>query len=352
LDKIHYQEGAEVQQGDLLFEIDPRPYEYALQQSQAQVSQQQANVKYQDALYARNLRLFNAGQTVSQEELQLSLSQRDTARANLRAAEAAVKQAQLNLGFTKVTSPITGRASRTLITRGNLIVADQTVLTTVVSMDPVYAYFDVDEPTVLRIQQLIREGRFKSAREKGVRVPVLLGLATEEGYPHEGHVDFINNQITSSTGTLQVRAVFENPKPKIGDRILSPGLFIRVRVMIGSPYEALLINQRAIGIDQNLRYVYAVDKQKQVSRRNVQLGTQHGALQVVVKGLTKVDRVVVSGLQKIHPGMAVESKLVPMPEEGEPVAEASSTGSTVQRPSGSQPSLTQQVSPPSGQRGK
>lgn len=349
LDRINYKEGVEAKEGDVLFEIDPRPYQFALQQAQAQVTQQQANVKYQEALYARNLRLFNAGQAVSQEEVQLSLSQRDTARANLNAAEAAVKQAELNLGFTKVTSPLSGRAGRTLVTRGNLIITDQTLLTTVVAQDPIYSYFDVDEPTVLRIRQLIREGKFKSAREKGVRVPVHLGLAIEEGYPHEGHIDFINNQISSSTGTLQVRAVFENPQPKLGDRVLAPGLFVRVRVVIGAPYEALLVNQRAIGSDQNLRFVYVLDEQNQTIRRNVRLGTQQGPLQVITEGVSANDRVLVSGLQKVRPGIPVEARLVPMPEVGESAVPTSPNGATVQSTATPQAAPTRQINPPTGQ---
>src|SRR5262249_29711536 len=153
---------------------------------------------------------------------------------------------KLNLEWTKVLAPISGLISRTLVTRGNLVVADQTPLTTIVSQDPMYAYFDVDELTVLRVQQMIREGRLKSVRE-GARGPVFLGLAHEAGSPHEGYVDFVNNQVTATTGTLQVRGVFANPKPPMGPRLLAAGMFVRIRLPLGSPHPALLVTAAAIG---------------------------------------------------------------------------------------------------------
>jgi RND family efflux transporter MFP subunit len=180
-------------------------------------------------------------------------------------------------------------------------------------MDPMYGYFDVDEPTVLHIQQLVREGKFKSAREAGVKVPVYLGLATEDDYPHEGHIDFINNQVDPNTGTLQIRALFPNPKPAVGDRVLTPGLFARFRVVIGAPYQALLVNQRAIGTDQNIKYVYTVNGQNKVERHDVELGTLQGPLQVIRKGVGPKDRVIVSGLLHVRSGLVVQPRLVEMP---------------------------------------
>jgi RND family efflux transporter MFP subunit len=342
LEKVNFKDGQEVKERDILLEIDPRPYQFALNQAEAQVTLQEANVKYQEAVYQRNLRLYNAGQAVAQEELQQSLAQRDTARASLNAAQAAVKTAQLNLEFTKVRAPISGRISRTLVTTGNLVVADQTLLTTIVSLDPIYAYFDVDEPTVLRIQKLIREGKFKSAREKGVHVPVHLGLATEKGYPHEGFVDFINNQVSTSTGTLQVRAVFPNPKPAVGDRVLSPGLFVRIRVSIGQPYQAVLINQVALGTDQNLKFVYVVNDENQVERRDVQLGPRRGSLQVILEGLKPDEGVIVSGLQRVRPRMAVTPHLVPMPATVSMEQRASLSGGQGAAPPTPQPAPSHQ----------
>jgi RND family efflux transporter MFP subunit len=313
LEKINFKEGAEVKQDDVLFEIDPRPYQFTLEQAQAQVRLQEATLKYQESVYARNVRLLNAGQAVSPEDVQQSLSQRDATRASLQNAGANVKQAELNLAFTKVTAPVSGRIGRDLVTRGNLIIADQTMLTTIMSQDPMYAYFDVDEPTMLRIQQLIRAGKFKSAREEGANVPVELGLSIEPDYPHQGLVDFVNNQVNPSTGTLQVRGTFPNPKPPVGGRFLSPGLFVRIRVPVGPPYAALLIAQSAIASDQNLRYVYVVDEENKVARRDVQLGSEQGTLQVITKGLGPKDRVVVNGLLHVRPGSVVNAHLEPMP---------------------------------------
>jgi len=324
LDKINFKDGSDVEQGAVLYEIDPRPYEATLKQVQAQVRLQEAQLRYNEAVYNRNVRLQNSGGAASVEDVQQSRAQRDTSQASLNAAQANVEQAQLNLSWTKVTAPIPGLLSRTLVTRGNLITADQTVLTSIVSQDPMYAYFDVDEPTVLRIQQLIREGKFKSARE-GARVPVSLGLAGEDGFPHEGHVDFVNNQVTSSTGTLQVRGIFANPKPAVGPRVLSSGLFVRIRVSVGSPYRALLVNQRAIGTDQNLKFVYVVNDQNAVDRRDVKLGTQHGSLQVIREGVQAGERVIVDGIQHVHPGLTVNPRLEPMPTGGTNAAAPPST---------------------------
>jgi RND family efflux transporter MFP subunit len=316
LDKINYKEGSEVTKRAVLYEIDPRPYQAALKQAQAQVSLQEAQVKYQQAVYQRNVQLRSAGtaQAVSLEELQQSLAQRNTAEASLQAARASVETAQLNLDWTKVTSPIDGLIGRTLVTRGNLVVADQTLLTTIVSQDPMYAYFDVDEPTVLRVQELIREGKYKSAREPGSRVPVFLGLATESGYPHQGYIDFISNQVNATTGTLQIRGTFSNPKPPVGPRLLTPGLFVRIRVAVSAPYSALLVTQAAIGADQNLHYVYVLNAKNEVERLDVQLGAvQKNGLQVITSGLSADDRIVVNGTQHVQPGVAVNPRLVPMP---------------------------------------
>jgi RND family efflux transporter MFP subunit len=338
--KINFQDGAEVREGDVLFEIDPRPYQAALDQASAQVTLQEAQLAYQDAVYRRNAKLQGTGQAVSVEELQQSLAQRDTTKASLNAAKANVEQAKLNLDWTKVQAPVSGRLSRTLITRGNLVVADNTVLTTIVSLDPMYAYFDIDEHTMLQVQQMIREGKFQSARRTPrqiaaaflalsslqggrfvfltdllslPRVPVALALANEEGFPHDGHLDFVNNRVDPSTGTLQVRGVFPNPRTPSGDRVLSPGLFVRVRVPIGLPHPALLVSQRAVAEDQGLKLVYVVNDKNVVERREVRVGSEQEGLQVIEEGLKPDDRVIVSGLQRVRPGVEVNPKLVDMP---------------------------------------
>lgn len=314
LDRIEFEEGAEVKEGDVLYQIDPRPYQAILDQAQAQVKLQQANLKYQESVYQRDVKLVSSG-AVTTEDVQSALAQRDTAQASLNAAKASVEQARLNLEFTQVKSPIAGLISRTLVTRGNLIVADQTLLTTVVSQDPIYVYFDVDEQTVLTVRELIREGKVVSAREKGSRYPVYVGLPTESGFPHEGYIGFLNNQIDPASGTLQIRGIFANPKPEHGPRLFTAGLFVRVRVPVSARYDALLVTVDAIGSDQNVRYVYVVNDQNQVERRNVKLGTQHGGLQAIVEGVTANDRIVVSNVQRVHPGMTVTPTETAMPED-------------------------------------
>jgi multidrug efflux system membrane fusion protein len=291
-----------------------------------------AQLKYQEAVYARNVRLMNSGQAVDVETVQQSLSQRDTIRAQVDAAKANVKQAKLNLDWTQVRAPISGLLSRTLVTRGNLVIADQTLLTSIVSLDPIYTYFDVDEQTVLRVRRLIQEGKVASERA-GAVIPVYLGLADETGYPHEGRIDFVNNQVTRSTGTLQVRGSFPNPRPPVGPRLLSPGLFVRIRVLIGQPYHALLVSRDAVGADQNIKFVYLVNDQR-VERRDVKLGIQQDGLQVIAAGIEPTDRVVVKGLQRIQPGAVVTPQLEPMPVPG-PEGKEQSPAVIVNPPPGS-----------------
>ncbi len=335
LDKINFQDGAEVKQDEVLYKIDPRTYQAALNQAQANLRQAQVHRQSLADTLARDRASPAATPEATLIQDQDNLAEADAA---VVAATAARDAAQLNVNFTDVKSPISGQIGRTLLTVGNLVIANQTVLSTVVSLDPMYAYFDVDEPTVEHIRQLIREGKLPAAREQGKKIPVYLGLGSEQGYPHEGYVDFINNQVNPSTATLQLRGVFANPKPTVGPRLLSPGQFVRIRLPIGSPYPALLVVGAAIGTDQNLKYVYVLNDKNEVERRDVTLGTQQDGLTVVAKGLNAGDRVVVNGLQHVRPGMTVKANLVKMPE---PAAE----GETGQAPAGAS-------NPPTGPQAK
>jgi RND family efflux transporter MFP subunit len=222
-------------------------------------------------------------------------------------------QQLLNLEYTKVTAPISGRISRYVVTVGNLIQSgDQsggTLLTTIVSVDPMYAYFDVDERTVLRGRQLAREGKAKAAHDG--ELPVALGLITEDGFPHQGTVNFVDNQVNPKTGTLRMRGVFPNAY-----EILSPGLFARVRVPMGNPHKALLVSDRALDNDQGQRIIYVLDDKNKVASRPVRVGALHDGLRAIEDGLKPGERVIVEGLQLVRPDITVEPKQVPMPISG------------------------------------
>ncbi len=312
LDKIHFKDGADVRAGAVLYKIDPRPYQAAYDQAKAQVKLQQANFRYQQAVYKRNVWLIGQ-KALAEQDLEQQLEARNTASAQVTAAEAALETAKLNLDWTNVTAPISGRLSRTLITRGNLVTADQSVLTTVVSEDPIYVYFDVDELTVLHVQALIRAGKFGKTTPHGVGWPVRVGLATEQDFPHPGVVDFSNNEFNPSTATLQARAKVANPAPPIGRRLFAPGAFVRVRVPISPLHPVLLVVQGAVGEEQDRNFLFVVDSQDRVVRKDVTLGTAHGGLQAIATGITANDRVVINGIQRIKAGTVVHPKLVPMP---------------------------------------
>jgi RND family efflux transporter MFP subunit len=314
LDRINFREGTEVKQGTVLYEIDPRPYQATSDADKALVAQNEASydLAQQNNKRAQTLNAQHPP-AIAAAEVDQYRSQLAQALAALNQSRANLEQARLNLQWTKVRSPIDGLTGQTLVTRGNLVVADQTVLTTLVSQDPMYAYFDVDEPTVLRVRQLIREGKLPSARSGRQRIPVFLGLSNEPDYPHEGSIDFINNQLTPTTGTLQLRGVFPNPRPRVGPRVLAPGEFVRIRVTVSPRHLALLVSQDALGVELNANYVYVVNAQDRVESRNVTLGTIHEGLQEIDTGLEPEDRVIVSGIQHVHPGVTVKPTLVPMP---------------------------------------
>src|SRR5215470_1538490 len=301
IDNITFKAGDRVAKGDLLFVIDPRPYKAALDQAEAQLRQAQANQQLQDANFARQDRLRQSGVT-AKEDFDTALSNKNQAGAQVLANTAAVETAKLNLSFTQITSPISGRISREQVTVGNLVQADSTLLTNVVSIDPIYAYFNVDERSILNYQQQVREGKLPDARSQSV--PVHLQLDNEKGFPHEGVIDFINNQFESSTGTMQVRGVFPN-----ANAFLTPGAFVRVRVA-GSPlHEAILVTDRAIGTDQGTKYVLVIDDQDVVGVKPVVLGPEVDGLRVVRSGLTGDEQIIINGIVNARPG----SKVSPQP---------------------------------------
>jgi RND family efflux transporter MFP subunit len=309
LDTVHFKEGALVKKGDVLFEIDPRTYQAILRQAEGNLEAVEARVERLGADFQRAQRMLGS-RAISREEYDKVVGDRLEAVASRAAAKAAAERARLDLGFTRVTAPVSGRVSRYVVTVGNLVQAGDagggTLLTTIVSVDPTYAYFDVDERTVLRVKQLIREGQLKSPDDG--KIPVWLGLADEDGHPHRGVINFRDNQVNAKTGTLKVRAVFPNK-----DEALTPGLFARVRVPISPPHKALLVSERALDTDQGQKVVYVVDKDNKVVSRPVRLGALHDGLREITDGLRSGDRVIVNGLQQVRPGLTVEPNLVDMP---------------------------------------
>ncbi len=313
--KMPFQEGAEVKEGDLLFVIDPRPYQAQLDQAAGQVNLYQAQLKLARTTYARDRAINDLTPgSISRQQLDQDQAAVEEADARVKAYEKNMEVYKLNHEFTRVVSPISGMVSRYYLTLGNLVNQDQTLLTTVVSLDPMYAYFDMDEPTLLRIRKAINEGKLKPRRASGMRIPVFMGLQGEAGFPHEGTIDFVNNQLNPSTGSILVRGVFPNPKPPGGTRLLSPGMFVRIRLPIGEPHPAILVIDRAIGSDQGIKFVYVVDKENKVQYRRVTTTSlQEDGLRVVTEGLKPDEWIIVAGLQQVRPRMTIHPEPGPMP---------------------------------------
>ncbi|QNP41069.1 efflux RND transporter periplasmic adaptor subunit [Lysobacter solisilvae (ex Woo and Kim 2020)] len=300
--RVAYGEGQEVHKGDLLFVIDPRPYRAALDRAQADLERARAESRLAHAQDARAQTLIEA-KAISREEFEQRKANTSGTNAAVRAAEAAVTAAQLDLQFTQVRSPINGRAGRALVTEGNLASADATLLTTVVSQDPVFVYFESDEQSFLRYAELARKGERADTQN-----PVRVGLASETGYPHAGTVDFVDNQVDPTTGTIRARAVLKNP-----DRLFTPGLFARVQLQGTGEFKALLIDDKAVLTDQDRKYVYVLGPKNAAVRKDVVLGRSIDGLRVVQSGLTPADKVIVHGVQKVFfPGMPVSPKQIAM----------------------------------------
>jgi RND family efflux transporter MFP subunit len=302
LSKIYFKDGEDVKEGDPLFLIDPRPYQATLDQAKAELARVEAQLKRLDSELARAEKLLPK-RTISQEEYDRTAADRAASAADLKSRQAAIEQANLNLHFAAIRSPINGRISRRLVTEGNLVAANETLLTTIVSVAPIYAYFDVDEPTVLKVQQMIREGKIRSARETEVKVQLALDI--DSGYPYEGVIDFVENRIDPKTGTLKIRAVFPNK-----DNALSPGLHARIKLPLGQPQKALAVSERAIGSTQGQKFVYVVDDKNQVVERRVSVGPLEDKLRVITAGLKGDERVIVNGLQRVREGITVEPKVL------------------------------------------
>jgi RND family efflux transporter MFP subunit len=307
VDKVAFAEGSQVKNGDLLFIIDPRPYKAESDRAAADVKRYRTALELARIELSRVQKLKDSG-AVSEEELDERKSTLAQTEANVGGAEAALEAANLNLNFTRVTSPIDGRVSRADITRGNLVtggINGGTLLTTVVSMDPIYLYFDADEQSYLRYTAMAHSGTRPSSRDE--RNPVNVGLANEEGFPHTGVVDFVDNQLNSQTGTIRARAVLENK-----EGLFTPGLFARVQLLGSSEYSAILIDDRAVNTDQSQKYVLVLAANNTVEYRKVKLGRVIDGLRVVREGLKAGDVIIVNGAQRVHPGITVTPQKVVM----------------------------------------
>jgi len=314
---VNFQEGALVEKGDLLVMIDPAPYEAAVAEAEAQVSAAKTRVELTKLELERGRKLIKS-RTVSQSALDQRLSAYHEATAALRSAEAALQAARLDLGYTQIRAPISGRVGKLQITVGNLVAAGagSPVLTTLVSTDPIYASFDVSEEVIGRmLAELPTTGTGTRPLE---RIPVEIETAGSEGEPIRGHLQFVGNQVDMASGTVQVRAVFDNP-----DGLLIPGQFVRVRIGQPKPEPRLLISERAVGTDQDKRFVLVVGEDNKLDYRQVSLGSWVDGLRVVTSGLKPGDRIVVDGLQRVRPGAIVE----PQPSPMRPVEQVAATSS-------------------------
>jgi multidrug efflux system membrane fusion protein len=310
LQSIHFADGAIVKKGALLFVIDPRPYQAELNRAKAALEQAIARYGRTQKDFARAQQLVKS-RAISQEEVDTRAADQHEAEEAVQAARAAVEVARLNVEFTQVKAPISGQISREFVTVGNLInggTAESTLLTRIVSLDPIYGYFDVDERAYLKYSRLWSNGQRTSSRE--VNLPVDLGLADETGFPHQGQLDFIDNRLDPNTGTMTGRAVFSNP-----NLTLIPGLFARIRLPGSSQYQALLIPDEAIGTDQTQRFAFVVNDQNTAEYRKVALGPIIDGLRVIRDGLKSEEWVVVNGVQRVRAGAQVDPQQQMIPQD-------------------------------------
>ncbi|CAN7674020.1 efflux RND transporter periplasmic adaptor subunit [Trinickia sp. LjRoot230] len=296
---VNFKDGSLVKKGDVLFVIDPRPYQAEVDRAAAQLAAAQARSGYAQSDWQRAQRLIEDN-AIAKRDFDEKKNAAVEATANVKAAQAALETARINLGYTKITAPVAGRVSRAEVTLGNVVSSGSSAqpLTTLVSVSPIYASFDVDEQTYLK---------YIGRARNGARVPVELGLADERGYSRTGAIASIDNRLDTGSGTIRVRARFDNP-----EGTLVPGLYARIKVGGGAPHRALLIDEAAIGTDQDKKFVLAVDAQGRVAYRPVSLGGLHGNLRVITAGLADGDRIVVRGVQRVRPGETVRPHMVAM----------------------------------------
>jgi len=304
ISSINFTEGHEVRKGDVLFVIDPRPYEAEFKRAEAELARATTQLTLAQSEHVRAQSLLEA-RAISKEEFEARVSGTEQATANVQAADAALDAAKLNLSYTRVLAPLSGLISRAEVTAGNLVTADQTLLTTLVSIDPIYVQFEGDEQVYLKYAALARAGLRPNSRD--AQSPVWVGLADEQDSPHRGVMVFFDNELNPATGTIRARGRFDNH-----DRRFTPGMFARVKLEGSGQYNALLINDSAVSTDQSVKYVLALDSHNKAEYRAVKLGPVVDGLRVVREGLAPGDTIVVNGLQRVRPGMPVTPQVVAM----------------------------------------
>ena len=305
LDKIQFQDGANVKKGDVLFLIDRRPYKAALEQAQAALTSAKARLAFSQTDLER-AQVLSRGGNISEQVTDQRRQASQTAQADVASAEAALRTAQLNYDFTEVKSPINGRISQRAVTEGNIVITDQTLLTTIVSLDPIYFGFNVDEKSFLKYQNTLGIGMGQTQRGKGA--PILIALTGEEKPTRKGTLDFVDNRVDNQTGTVLLRATVENP-----DGFIKPGLFGIVSMPATKPYQGILLPDDAISANQDKRIVYVLGEGDKVAARTVKLGPIVDGYRVVRDGLKGDELVVINGVAKVRPGAQVKPETVELP---------------------------------------
>ena len=303
LKSTEFEDGADVKRGDLLFQIEDRLYSAELERAEASLAQSKARLLRVEA-DLRRIEALAGSSAITQEQIDLAAGAYSEAIAQTRIAEGERQIARLNLGYCRVAAPLNGRAGRALVDEGSLVKQDETNLVSIVATDPIEITVDVDERTLLRLRRLVQAGEMAPLREK--RNPIQVRLADEASSWHDGTIDFVDNRLDPTTGTIRVRGIVPNP-----DGLFSPGMFVRVRVQIGPPRKTMLITERAIGLNEGEKFVYVVGPDERARYRPVRTGSLILGRRVIAEGLSSNDRVIVSGIQRVRPNVKVAAKHEP-----------------------------------------